>query len=91
MVKMNFTRKYSSGMRGRGFKERISPIFLNGFIVAKMLKRMVLALAFPLQEKLLNVKTARFGPAIFQMAEDVLKSAFTVTELSLWPVIMKLH
>lgn len=52
---------------------------------------MVSALAFPLQEKLLNVKTARYGPAIFQMAEDVLKSAFTVTELSLWPVIMKLH
>ena len=76
---------------GKGFQREDIPHLFERFIVAKMLKRVVLALAFPLQEKLLNVKTARFGPAIFQMAEDVLKSAFTVTELSLWPVIMKLH
>ncbi len=87
--KTRFTRKSSYGMKVKDLIRKISPICLNGFTEGRMRRTMEPASASPFPGKSLNARMAQSGPSINQAEAEPLKSGFTVTKQSLWPVIMK--
>ena len=76
-------------MRGAGLKKRTFLICLSGFIRGKGQKILELESVFPFPKQLLKGKMELSVHVIFPRVGPALKSVSTVTEMSLFSVIIK--